>query len=70
LLSGTFLEQRTVAVPNSLKLSEAELSSFAQHDHQLAAAAEPKLSIRALVEHGRGGVPAPEDAAGRERGSQ
>ncbi len=37
-------------VPRSLKLSESELPSFAQLDHQLAAAAQPGTSIRDLLE--------------------
>lgn len=38
-----------MVVPKSLKLAEAELSSMAQLDHQLAAAARPGVSIRELV---------------------
>lgn len=38
-----------MVVPQSLKLAEAELSSLAQLDHQLAAAAQPWVSIRDLL---------------------
>lgn len=38
-----------MVVPKSLKPLEAELSSLAQLDHQLAAAAQPSVSIREIV---------------------
>lgn len=38
-----------MTVPISLKLSDAELPSFAQLRHQLAAAAKPGMSIHELV---------------------
>ena len=38
-----------MTVPSSLKLSESELPDFAQLRHQLAAAAQPAMSIHDLV---------------------
>lgn len=38
-----------MTVPSSLKLSESELPSFAQLRHQLAAAAQPGMSIHELA---------------------
>lgn len=50
-----------MTLPTSLKLSESELPSFAQPRHQLAAAAQPGLSIHDLVRDDAGIAPLPKD---------
>ena len=39
-----------MTLPRSLKLTDSELPSFAQLRHQLAAAAQPGMSIHELIQ--------------------
>ncbi len=57
-----------MTVPRSLKLTEAELPSFAQLGHQLAAAARPGMSIHELVLNDGVGIGQRADATLDRRG--
>lgn len=59
-----------MSVPKSLKLAETEVSSLAQLGHQVAAAAQPRVSMRDLIRAAVANDPLHQDQVCRSDGAR